>query len=97
MHNHPSAATRPESTTYLTSNRNALKETLPQTGRQVQQVHLRLGDALLQLGLQQEAKQQFAYAKSGKDSLLQSLAAERLQQMQIEAAMKSIDLPAEAR
>lgn len=71
----------------------ALDEKMPEAGRLTQKARLEFGDVLLRLGEVEAAQAQYTKAQAGADTVLQKLAAERLKQQGIDAAMQKIDLP----
>ena len=72
----------------------ALAEAMPQSGEQAQKAQLALGDIIFRQGQKDDAQKRYEQAATGPDSLLSSLAKERLKQMGIEQSLSNLDLPA---
>lgn len=65
----------------------ALGEGMPAEGEPVQRAHLRLSDIYLGLGEKEEVKQHLDAAQSGKDPMISRMAAERKNQLAIDAGL----------
>jgi len=73
--------------------REALTDSLPQKSREAQKARLQLGDILNGRGKKADGAAFYKEAEKGPDRLLQTVATERLKQMEIEKSLSTLDLP----
>jgi len=73
--------------------REALSTSLPQQSREAQKARLQLGDILSGRGKKADGASLYKEAAKGPDGLLQTVATERLKQMEIEKTISTLDLP----
>ncbi len=72
----------------------SLAESMPQNSAPAQKARLSLGDMAFKEGKPDEARKWYENAATGPDSLLASLAGERLKQMSIDNSISTLNLPA---